>query len=124
VPLEDLRPAEQLEIGQSNFQRIVDMARRDQMTIRELVRWAVGSGTGHRYFVGTPEQLADDIEFWATTGACDGVSLMPSLTEHDFPIFVDHVVPLLQERDLFRSEYESGHLRGLFGLTPVAQAIN
>lgn len=77
---------------------------------------------GHRTFVGTPEQVADYIEEWFTTGAADGFNVMPAALPSGLSTFVDLVVPLLQERGLFRQEYAGATLRDHYGL-PVPQSL-
>ena len=61
---------------QSRYQLIVDLARRDNLTVRQLIG-RLGGGRGHRTFAGTPEQVADTIEEWAGAGAADGFNVMP-----------------------------------------------
>jgi FMN-dependent oxidoreductase (nitrilotriacetate monooxygenase family) len=73
-------------------------------------------GSGHLRAVGTPEQVADLIEEWFRSGAVDGFTLMPDVTADGLPTFVDHVVPILQERGVFRREYEGRTLREHYGL--------
>ncbi|MCB4768650.1 LLM class flavin-dependent oxidoreductase [Ancylobacter sp. Lp-2] len=97
------------------------LARRDRLTVRDLVR-ILGGSTGHRLFVGTPEQLADDIEHWFLAGAADGFNLMPDVVTDGLEIFVDHVVPLLRRKGIFRSHYEEATLRERLGLEPPARA--
>ena len=60
------------------FQGTVNIARRGNLTVRQLLR-ALGGGVGHRIIVGTPEQIADDIEAWFKAGAADGFNLMPDV---------------------------------------------
>jgi FMN-dependent oxidoreductase (nitrilotriacetate monooxygenase family) len=90
-------------------------ARRDNLTVRQLLR-ALGGGVGHRIIVGTPEQIADDIEAWFKAGAADGFNLMPDVLPSGLDTFVDTVVPILQQRGLFRREYSGSTLRDHFGL--------
>ena len=61
--------------------------------------------------IGTPESIADEIEHWYRTGAADGVNLMPPLYPHGLDDFVDHVIPVLQARGLFRRTYNTSTLR-------------
>ena len=64
----------------------------------------------------TPEQIADRITEWHEQGGADGFNLMPPSLPGGVEDFVDHVVPVLQKRGLFRSEYEARTLRGHLGL--------
>lgn len=86
------------------------MAERDNMTIRELYKYVAGS-RGHHIFVGTPVQLADKMQEWVDKKACDGFNIMPPLLPEGIEVFVDQVVPILQERGVFRKEYEGTTLR-------------
>jgi hypothetical protein len=75
--------------------------------------------TWHRLVVGSPEQLADAIEEWFVAGAVDGFNLMPDVFPSGLELFVDHVVPILRDRGLFRREYTHATLRGHLGLQRV-----
>ncbi|WP_050419241.1 LLM class flavin-dependent oxidoreductase [Bradyrhizobium tropiciagri] len=97
------------------FQGTVALARRGNLTVRQLLR-ALGGGVGHRIIVGTPEQIADDIEAWVQAGAADGFNLMPDVLPTGLEVFVDSVVPILQRRGLFRRDYAGTTLRDHFGL--------
>ncbi len=66
--------------------------------------------------VGTPEQIADDIEHWFRHGAADGFNLMPDALPDGLQDFVDGVVPILQRRGIFRTGYEGRTLREHLGL--------
>ncbi|KUP34940.1 nitrilotriacetate monooxygenase [Bacillus halotolerans] len=99
----------------SRFKLVQEMAERDNMTIRELYKYVAGS-RGHHIFVGTPEQLADKMQEWVDHKACDGFNIMPPLLPEGIELFVDKVVPILQERGVFRKEYEGTTLREHFGL--------
>ena len=83
--------------------------------MRQLLR-ALGGGVGHRIIVGTPEQIADDIEAWFKAGAADGFNLMPDVLPSGLDVFVDTVVPNLQRRGLFRADYSGSTLRDHLGL--------
>jgi len=67
-------------------------------------------------FAGTPEQLADYIIRWQDAGAVDGFTLLPTTLPQGLAEFVDHVVPILQSRGRFRTEYTGSTLREHFGL--------
>lgn len=97
------------------FHAILARSRQNNYTLRELLRELAGGG-GHREIVGTPEQIADDIEHWFKGGAADGFNLMPGLLPSGLQEFVDGVVPILQKRGLFRTEYEGSTLREHLGL--------
>ncbi|WP_225783208.1 LLM class flavin-dependent oxidoreductase [Xenophilus sp. Marseille-Q4582] len=94
---------------------ILARSHREGLTVRQILRERVGGG-GHREIVGTPEQVADDIERWFRAGAADGFNLMPGVLPEGLQEFVDEVVPLLQRRGLFRTDYEGRTLREHLGL--------
>lgn len=112
-PLPDV-PVE-TEGAQSRRKLVIDLARRDGLTVRQLLSRLAG-GRGHRVVAGTPEQIADEIEEWFTGGAADGFNVMPPLLPSGLEDFVDHVVPELRLRGLFRTEYEGRTLRENYGL--------
>ncbi|WP_279100572.1 LLM class flavin-dependent oxidoreductase [Gordonia bronchialis] len=95
---------------------VVNLARRERLTVRELLERVI---TWHRLVVGSPEQLADAIEEWFVAGAVDGFNLMPDVFPSGLELFVDHVVPILRRRGLFRHEYTATTLRGHLGLDRV-----
>jgi FMN-dependent oxidoreductase (nitrilotriacetate monooxygenase family) len=97
------------------FLGTVNLARRGNLTVSQLLR-ALGGGVGHRIIVGTPEQIADDIEAWFKAGAADGFNLMPDVFPSGLEAFIDTVVPILQRRGLFRTDYNGPTLRDHFGL--------
>ncbi len=97
------------------FLGTVALARRDGLTVRQLLR-ALGGGVGHRIVAGTPEAIADDIEAWFRAGAADGFNLMPDVLPDGLETFVDAVVPILQRRGLFRRDYAGATLRDHLGL--------
>ncbi|MBA8880042.1 LLM class flavin-dependent oxidoreductase [Phyllobacterium myrsinacearum] len=105
--------------GHTFFKATLAFARRGNLTVRQLIR-ALNGSTGHRTIVGTPEAIADDIEAWFRAGAADGFNLMPDVLPSGFDVFVDHVVPILRRRGLFRSHYEGRTLREHLGLARPA----
>ncbi|WP_281200103.1 LLM class flavin-dependent oxidoreductase [Nonomuraea candida] len=107
-------PAE-TEGAQSRRRLVVDLARRERLTVRELLARLAG-GRGHRVVAGTPEQIADQLQEWFFNGAADGFNIMPPLLPSGLADFVDHVVPELRDRGLFRYEYEGRTLRANYGL--------
>lgn len=114
-PLPDLPEEQDINGNKSRFTLVAELARREQLTIRELIA-RLGGGRGHRVFAGTPEQIADQLEQWFTEGAADGFNIMPPYLPGGLEDFVDQVVPLLQARGLFRTEYSGRTLRDRYGL--------
>ncbi len=102
-------------IMQGHAITLAETARRRNMTLREL-RDFVGMSMGHKLICGTPEQIADDLEEWFNDGAAHGFNLLPPWFPGAFDDFVDHVVPVLQKRGLFRTEYSGHTLREHLGL--------
>ncbi|RID87551.1 FMN-dependent monooxygenase [Peribacillus asahii] len=104
--------------NQSRRQLIIDLAKREQLTIRQLYLRIAGS-RGHRMIFGTPEQIADQLEEWIVNEAADGFNLMFSHFPNSLEDFVKEVIPILQQRGLFRTEYEGSTLRENLGLSQV-----
>jgi FMN-dependent oxidoreductase (nitrilotriacetate monooxygenase family) len=107
------------EGAQSRFDLVTGLAKRENLTIRQLIERLAG-GRGHRVFAGTAVQVADQLEHWFTEGAADGFNIMPPTLPAGLTDFVDLVVPELQRRGLFRREYTSTTLRGHYGLARPA----
>ena len=102
---------------ESSTDSIKKTARENELTLREM---ALRVTTPHHAFIGTPEQVADTMQDWFESGACDGYMLSGAVLPQGFNDFVDHVLPILKERGLFRTEYEADTLRGNLGL-PVPE---
>ncbi|MFJ2823898.1 LLM class flavin-dependent oxidoreductase [Streptomyces toxytricini] len=114
-PLPDLPEERDINGNKSRFTLVAELARREDLTLRELIA-RLGAGRGHRVYAGTPEQIADQLEEWFTGGAADGFNIMAPVLPTGLTDFVDHVVPELQRRGLFRTAYEGGTLREHYGL--------
>jgi N-acetyl-S-(2-succino)cysteine monooxygenase len=99
----------------SRQKMVMDLARREDLTIRQLYM-RVGGARAHRAFCGTPAEIADNLEEWFSTGAADGFNIMGATLPGGLADFVDHVVPELQRRGLFRTAYEGATLRENLGL--------
>jgi len=112
-PLPDPLPPSNGSRG--HYDSIVAMARRENLTIRELGNRVAGA-RGKNVFVGTPEKVADYMEDWFAKGACDVFTIMPSYLPGSHDDFCELVVPELQRRGLFRTEYEGTTLRENLGL--------
>ncbi|MEU1783699.1 NtaA/DmoA family FMN-dependent monooxygenase [Streptomyces abikoensis] len=80
------------------------------------IRQTVIEATGRQSFIGTPRQVAARMEEFVTEEAADGFILVPHLTPGGLDDFVERVVPLLQERGAFRTEYSGSTLRDHLGL--------
>jgi FMN-dependent oxidoreductase (nitrilotriacetate monooxygenase family) len=88
------------------------LAEAKRLGIRDLIIEV----TGRQSFIGSPARVAEEINEFVQTDAADGFILVPHLTPAGLDGFVDKVVPLLQERGVFRAEYETSTLRGHLGL--------
>jgi FMN-dependent oxidoreductase (nitrilotriacetate monooxygenase family) len=104
-----------VEAARSRTEVILELVRREQPTLRQLLARLAGA-RGHHTFVGTPEQVADLMEDWCTDGAADGFNIMPPVLPAMLEVFIAEVIPLLQRRGLFRTAYEGTTLRAHYGL--------
>lgn len=95
------------------------LAEAKDLSIRELIIEVSGRLT----FVGTPAQLAEQMNDFVQSDGSDGFVLAPHLTPTGLDRFVDSVVPLLQERGVLRREYETTTLRGHLGLPPAGRRV-
>ncbi|MCW2516301.1 MAG: monooxygenase [Mycobacterium sp.] len=93
---------------------------RPEAPLREVAQ-QVSGGAGQTHFIGTPEQLADHVIAWQDAGAVDGFTIMGSTLPHELTAFVDHVIPILQRRNHFRTEYVGSTLRDHLGLSRPAR---
>ncbi len=100
--------------SQTGRQRVIERARRDNLTVRQLAQMA--GAYGGLSFTGTPASIADQMEQWLHEEGCDGFNVMFPYVPGGLDDFVDKVVPELQRRGLFRTEYEGTTLRDHLGL--------
>ena len=100
--------------SKSGRERVIDLAKRENLTVRQLAQRLGGYG-GHA-FVGTPVTIADQMEEWLVSRGSDGFNVMFPYLPEGLDDFVDRVVPELQRRRLFRREYEGKTLRENLGL--------
>ncbi len=90
-------------------------ARRENMTLRDLYN-LTAAARGHWVLCGSAESIADTLQQWFEERAADGFNVMPPYFHEGFTDFVDLVIPILQERGLFRRAYEGPMLRDQLGL--------
>ena len=100
--------------SQSGRERVIDLARRENLTVRQLAQRL--GGYGGLAFVGTPQSIADEMQEWLEAEGCDGFNVMFPWLPGGLDAFVDKVVPELQRRGIFRREYEGRTLRENLGL--------
>ena len=110
-----LPPAPPTEGNKSRQALIRQIADENNFTIRQLYQW-IASARGHFTIVGTPVQIADTLQEWFENEAADGFNILPPWLPTGLNDFVDLVIPELQRRGLFRTEYEGRTLRENLGL--------
>ncbi|NLE79180.1 MAG: LLM class flavin-dependent oxidoreductase [Rhodococcus sp.] len=110
APVPELPPLSEFTGPHGRYDTILRIIEKDAPTVRELLG-TLAAGGGHCTMIGTPESIADEIEDWFHGGGADGFNLMPPLYPHGLNDFVDEVIPVLQKRGLFRTEYETATLR-------------
>jgi alkanesulfonate monooxygenase SsuD/methylene tetrahydromethanopterin reductase-like flavin-dependent oxidoreductase (luciferase family) len=115
-PLPDVEPTGDTSITQGRVRHgdpaalarsYRERAEAENLSIRELVI----AVTSRQQFVGTAAHIANEMDRYVQADACDGFILVPHLTPHGLDDFVDQVVPLLQERGVYRTEYTGRTLR-------------
>ncbi|KAF1051594.1 MAG: Nitrilotriacetate monooxygenase component A [Stenotrophomonas maltophilia] len=107
-------PLPETPVGQRGSRRdkVLELARRENLSIRQLyLRLAGGNPV-----IGTPEDIVETFDAWFQARACDGFNVFFPYLPGGIDVFVDKVVPLLQERGLLRREYEGRTLRENLGL--------
>lgn len=111
-PLPELPKTE----GSTSRQQLVyEKAKESGMTIRQLYL-SVAGGRGHKMIIGSPKEVADELEEWFLHKGADGFNIMPPYLPGGLDDFVELVVPELQKRGLFRTDYEGSTLRSNLGL--------
>jgi FMN-dependent oxidoreductase (nitrilotriacetate monooxygenase family) len=119
-PLPDLPPTEGIKSRQA---LVIDIAKKRNFTIRQLYEWVAGA-RGHWTIVGSVEQIVDQLQEWFENEAADGFNILPPHLPGGLEDFVELVIPELQRRGLFRTEYEGTTLRENLGLPrPVNQYL-
>lgn len=109
-PLPDLG-----EVGvQGHYEEVLEYARRENLSIRQIGRWYGARDEGK--MIGAPTTIADNMERWMAEGAADGFMVQATHLPGAFQDFADAVVPELQRRGLHRSEYPEGTARDILGL--------
>jgi FMN-dependent oxidoreductase (nitrilotriacetate monooxygenase family) len=111
APLPDIPPSNQ---SQSQRDTLVALARRDNLTVRQLAQ--LMAGFGGLEIVGTAGEIADTMQTWLETGAADGFNIMFPTVPAGLDDFVELVIPELQRRGIFREEYAGTTLREHLGL--------
>jgi FMN-dependent oxidoreductase (nitrilotriacetate monooxygenase family) len=120
---EDFPDPGTVQAARSRTEVILNLVKRDKPTLRQLLGYLAGA-RGHYVMAGTPEQVADLIEDWFRDGAADGFNIMPPVLPTQLDLFCAEVIPLLQRRGLFRSEYTGTTLREHYGLPMPASVFD
>jgi FMN-dependent oxidoreductase (nitrilotriacetate monooxygenase family) len=115
APVPALPPLSAFTGPQGRYATVLRIVEQERPTVRQLLG-RLAAGGGHATMVGTPETIADEIERWLDAGGADGFNLMPPTLPGGARDFVDHVVPELQRRGRFRTEYAGSTLRSHLGL--------
>lgn len=124
IPSHLLRDPDEAGGSQTFYRMVREVIDRERPTLGQLLKKLSGGG-GHRIIVGTPEQVADDIERWFRSGAADGFNVMPDVLPSGFDDFADHLVPELRHRGLFRTDYDGTTLREHLGIgVPAVRAAD
>jgi alkanesulfonate monooxygenase SsuD/methylene tetrahydromethanopterin reductase-like flavin-dependent oxidoreductase (luciferase family) len=90
-----------------------DLLRHEKLTARQAIRRSEGH---HRLLLGTPEEVAGEmIDFWED-GTVDGYTLQPPRAPDDIIEFVDKIIPILQDRNVYPRQYEGQTIRDRYGL--------
>jgi N-acetyl-S-(2-succino)cysteine monooxygenase len=102
--------------AQGRQKLLIDMARRENLSLMQAGR-RFAESQAHHIVCGSPSTVADLMQTWFEQSACDGFALMPSYFPRGVRDIAERLVPELQRRDLFRSEYEGRTLRENLGLS-------
>ncbi|MGQ7847057.1 LLM class flavin-dependent oxidoreductase [Granulosicoccus sp. 3-233] len=116
APVPPLPSLENFSGPQGRYSTILRIIDTENPTLRQLLG-RLAAGGGHCTLVGTPETIADQMELWFCNEGADGFNLMPPSLPGGIEDFVDQVVPLLQQRGLFRRDYKGHTLRDHLELT-------
>ncbi|GAJ98424.1 nitrilotriacetate monooxygenase component A [Geomicrobium sp. JCM 19055] len=109
-PLPPLPSVESNNGAKTRFELVTKLAKDENLTIRQLYQHIAGA-RGHREIFGTPVQIADQLQEWFDHEAADGFNIMAPLLPSGLEEFNQSVIPILQERGLFRTAYEGNQLR-------------
>lgn len=100
--------------SKSSQEQVLKLAREENLTVRQLAqRYGGYSGLA---FVGTPESVADEMQQWLDEAGCDGFTVVFPFVPQGLDDVVEKLVPELQRRNIFRSDYEGSTLRDHLGL--------
>jgi alkanesulfonate monooxygenase SsuD/methylene tetrahydromethanopterin reductase-like flavin-dependent oxidoreductase (luciferase family) len=121
LPLDEPVPVDRIpassNLHQAYFNQIADMIRGQKLTLREMANKYT---RGSKAMCATANEVADFMESWIEQRCCDGFMLSPAVVPGSLKEFIDEVVPVLQERGIYKTAYKGKTLRENLGLYPVA----
>lgn len=123
APVPTLPPLETFTGPKGRYSTILRIIETESPTLRQLLG-RLAAGGGHCTMVGTPDVIADQMEYWFCNEGADGFNLMPPALPFSFTDFAEQVIPLLQQRGLFRTEYTGSTLREHLGLERPSSTHN
>lgn len=115
LPPEKLPPISNVQGRQSRYALFRELAVKEGWTLRQLLHLS-GRSDGHWSPTGSAAQVSEWMSEWFKAGACDGFIFMPTYFPNGFDLLVDDIIPDLQSRGIFRTEYKGSTLRSHFGL--------
>ena len=110
-----LQPVEDFTGPVGRYETILEIIHDTQPTVRELLGY-LNAGGGHHTLIGTPGEIVDQMEVWFEAGVADGFNLMPPTLPGSLEDFVELIVPEMQKRGIFRTEYVGQTFREHLGL--------
>lgn len=110
---------ERTETNKSRYALIVGLARRENLTVRQLLT-RVGGGRGHLLQAGTAAEIADTMQAWFEAGAADGFNIMPPVLPADLASFSNLVMPELRNRGLIGPVKPGATLRERYGIATTS----
>ena len=114
-PVPPLSPVESFKGPKGRYQTVLEIIKDKNPTLRELLGY-LSAGGGHLTLIGTPKDIVDEMDRGFDAGVADGFNLMPPEFPNSLEDFVDDVVPELQKRGLYRTEYEGTTFRENIGI--------
>lgn len=110
-----LPPIPESNASKSSRDKVIERARAENLTVRQLAQW-IGGSFGILELVGTVQHVADEMQAWLEAEACDGFNLMFPWLPGGLDEVVDTLVPELQRRGIYRKAYAGPTLRDQLGL--------
>jgi N-acetyl-S-(2-succino)cysteine monooxygenase len=123
IPADRLPDPATVQGVRSRYELLYKLATQEGYTVRQLIK-VVSSSGGHLNVVGTAEQVADTMQNWFLAGACDGFNIQAPYVMAGLEAVTGQLIPVLQDRGLFRREYEGTTLRDHFGLPRPARSAS